>query len=297
MNIQIRDILKNAIDLHVHIGPEIIPRKYTAQTLVASEYGKLAGVVAKNHFYATSPLLSSADANPDIRYVGSIVLNNAVGGMNPEAIYAASLVTKAPLVVWFPTINAEQFLKNNKYEIAPEWVQDKSLRLKSAAETKPVRVTSNGALLPETKAVIQMIASVSGVLATGHIAADESMLVARYARGLDIPVIVTHPIYQHINMPLEQQKELASIGCYMEQPYSMYSMDGISIAAIADQIKAVGPDSVVLSSDVGQSFSPSPSEALETYAELLVTEGIPLQWIEEMLVTNPRSILGMKKDS
>lgn len=296
MNKQIRTILEKAVDLHVHIGPEIIPRKYTAETLLNSEAGRLAGVVTKNHFFATGPLLSPDKTNPDIRYVGSIVLNNAVGGMNPEAVYAASLVSQKPLVVWFPTINAAQFLKKNKYEIAPEWVQDKTLRLKSAAETSPVLVTNKGLLLPETKAVIEMIASIKGVLATGHIAADESMVVARYARSLGVSVIVTHPIYQHINMPLKQQKDLAGIGCYMEQSYSMYSMDGISIAELANQIKAVGPASVVLSSDVGQEFSMSPSQALETFAELLVTEGIPLQWIEEMLVTNPRNILGIKKD-
>ncbi len=286
----IEDIIKQAIDLHVHIGPEVIPRKYTAQTLAEAEQSKLGGAVLKNHFYPTAAMFDQQSIN-GIELYGSIVLNNAVGGMNPEAVYAASLVSKKPLIVWFPTINAEQFLRTNNYEIAPEWVEDKSLKLKSTDETTPVKVTEKGKLLPEAVQVIDMIAQVKGVLATGHIAAEESMLVANYARSLNVSVIITHPIYQHINMSIEQQKQLAQLGCYMEQPYSMYSMDGISIKEIAEQIKAVGPAWVILSSDVGQTFSPSPSEALKLYCELLLKEGITEDELKIMLVKNPRDFL------
>lgn len=283
-------IITQAIDLHVHIGPEIIPRKFTAQSLATTEEGRLAGAVAKNHSYPTAGMFDTNTIDGFELY-GSIVLNNSVGGLNSEAVYAASLASRRPLVVWLPTINSEQFLLKNKYEIAPEWVEDKGLTLKASQDVSPVRVTSNGQLLPETKQVIDMIAQVGGVLATGHIASEESLLVAQYARQNDIPVIITHPIYQHIAMPIDVQKKLAKQGCFLEQPYSMYSMDGISIKAITDQIKAVGPESVVLSSDVGQIFSPSPSEALLQYAKLLVKEGIPLQWIQTMMVDNPRKIL------
>lgn len=293
MNRQLTNIITQAIDLHVHIGPEIIPRKYTAQALADTERGNIAGCVLKNHFYPTAGMFDIKDII-DIQLFGSCVLNNSVGGMNAEAIYAASLVAPKPLVVWFPTINSEQFLRSNKYEIAPEWVEDRSIRLKSASETIPVLVSINSRLLPEVKRVIEMIALVKGVLATGHIAANESFLVAKYARRLNIPVIVTHPIYQYINMPINMQKELAAMGCYIEQSYSMFSMDGVAIAKIANQIKAVGANSVVLSSDVGQSFSPSPSTALRLFCELLLKKGIGLRELETMLVKNPRIILQIK---
>ncbi len=289
MNKKLRNIIGQAFDLHVHVGPEVIPRKYTVASLAQTETGKLKGCALKNHFYPTAALLPSEQ--DDFELFGSVVLNNAVGGMNPEAVFAASLVAPKPLIVWFPTINSEQFLKTNKYEIAPEWVEDKSLRLKSADETRAVRVTADGKLLPETKQVIEMIAQVGGVLATGHIAAEESVLVARFARSLSVPVIITHPIYQHINMNTTQQKKLAELGCFMEQPYSMYSMDKIPIAKIVQQIKVVGADSVILSSDVGQTFSPSPSEALMKFAKLLMAESITIKEVEQMLVKNPRKIL------
>lgn len=293
---KLSEILLQAIDMHVHIGPEVIPRKFTAQTLAQQEARKLRGCVLKNHFYPTAGMFDSA-VTTDLELYGSIVLNNSVGGLNPDAVYAASLVSKGPLIVWLPTINAVQFLATNGYEVAPEWVADKSLKLRPAAEVVPVEVTRNNRLLAQTKRLIQMIARVKGVLATGHIGFDESRLVAAYARSLGVPVIITHPIYQHIAMPITVQKELALLGCYLEQSYSMFSMDGIPITKIATQIKRVGPESIILSSDVGQPFSPDPSQALEIFAKLLVTEGIPLQWIKIMMVENPRKILKITKET
>jgi hypothetical protein len=92
-------------------------------------------------------------------------------------------------------------------------------------------------------------------------------------------------------MPIEIQIELAQKGCFMEQSYSMASIDGISVVEIASQIKAVGAKSVVLSSDVGQKFSVPPSQALFEFARLLMRQGIPIKDIETMLVTNPVELL------
>jgi hypothetical protein len=293
MDYKIIEIVKRAYDLHVHIGPEVIPRKFTAQSLEIAEKDNLAGCVLKNHYYSSAAMFD-AKAVDGIELFGSVVLNNSVGGMNSEAIFAASFVSKQPILVWFPTINSEQFLRSNKYEIAPEWVEDKSLKLKPANEVRPVMATSDGELLPKTKKVIETIALVKGVLATGHIAAKECILVAQLARSMGVPVIITHPIYQHISMTIEQQKYLAGLGCFIEQTYSMYSMDSYSIAAIADQIKAVGPRFVVLSSDVGQKFSPKPSEALAIFAKLLVGQGFTLKDIETMMIANPKKVLGIQ---
>lgn len=290
MKSKLKDIVANAYDLHVHIGPEIIPRKYTARTLLSSEKGKLKGAVLKNHFYPTVPMIEP-NKDDGLALFGCVVLNNSVGGMNAEVVYAMSLISENTFFVWMPTINAEQFLRCNKYEIAPEWVADKSIKLKSAEKTSPVKVSRNGGLTPDTILTINMVAEVGAVLATGHIGSDESVLAAEYARGLGVQVVITHPIYQHINMPIETQKRLAKAGCYLEQSYSMFSMDGIAIEKIAEQIKNVGADSVILSSDVGQEFSPSPSEALLDFAKKLMEVGITIEEIEKMLVENPKKIL------
>ena len=114
--------VKNFIDLHVHIGPEVIPRKFTVNTVAKEEKGKIAGMALKSQFFPTTPLIKSENKGEGIILVGSVTLNNSVGGLNPDAIYASARISEAPIIVWFPTISAGQFLDNSKYEIPPEWV-------------------------------------------------------------------------------------------------------------------------------------------------------------------------------
>lgn len=290
-------LIKRAIDLHVHVGPEVIPRKYTAVTLAAAEQGKLAGAVLKNHFYPTVTTIAQ-DKQAECRLTPGLVLNNFVGGLNADAVYAMSLVADGPFVVWFPTVHAEQFLRSGEYEIAPEWVADKTLKLRPANQVKPVIVSRNGQLVPQAKNVIKAVSQSNAVLATGHISWQESELVALEAKRQQVrAVIVTHPIYQRIAMPLPAQRRLTRLGCYMEHCFSMYALDGIPITEIVKQIKTLGARYCVLSSDVGQAFSPSPSQALAKFAQLLLAEGISMDELETMLVVNPRRILGIPEQT
>lgn len=291
---KLKDIIRRAIDIHLHIGPEIIPRKYTVETLINEECGKIGGFVLKNHFYPTTPFIKKVKPPDKLRLFGSIVLNSAVGGLNPEAIYAANLIASMPIIVWLPTIHAENFLKQSPYEIAPEWINRKDFLARKAKDIKPVIVVKNKRLTKLAITVLQMIKRCNAVLATGHISWNESMLLANKAIDIGIrKVVITHPIYQKINMPIRVQKELAKKGCFIEQPFSMYSIDKIPIKKITEQIKQVGSRFVILSSDVGQTFSLSPSEALLQFATLLKSEGINENQLFDMMVRNPKRLLGI----
>ena len=77
----------------------------------------------------------------------------------------------------------------------------------------------------------------------------------------------------------------------MEHCYSMYTIDKIPIEKIAGQIKAVGAKNCILSSDVGQTFSPPPSEAMYLFAKLLLESDITLKELEIMMVKNPTGLI------
>lgn len=294
MSMIIRNIIKQAIDIHLHVGPEVIPRKYTTESFVAAEAGKIRGAVLKNHFYPTQPFINEVEDRKGMQLFGGIVLNNAVGGMNPEVIYASYLLSKKPIMVWFPTINAENFLKKSEFEIAPEWVNKKGFSGRKAKYVNPVKIMNGKVLTKEAIEILRMIKKCNAVLATGHISWEESMLVVSEAIKIGInKIVITHPIYQRINMPIDVQKKLAKKGCFIEQSYSMYAIDKIPIAKIAGQIKEVGSGNVILSSDVGQTFSPSPSEALYMFSQLLKKEGITNNELFTMLVTNPKKLLSI----
>ena len=292
----LKAIIATSIDMHVHIGPEVIPRRYTVQSLAASETGALAGAVLKNHFYPTAAL---AQSSPEFTEFGAVVLNWPVGGLNSEAIRASALISDNPIVVWLPTIHAAQFLDNSEYELAPEWLSGKAMALRRARDIRGITLFANNGLSDALSEAAQNVAKTvrdfGAVLATGHVSFDEAAAIASYALEIGVrAVIVTHPVYQRIAMPIAVQQDLAKRGCYMEVCYSMYSLDDIPVRKLADQIKAIGPKQTILSSDVGQLSSESPSEALVKFCQLLLQQDIPVKWLEMMLVTNPRQILGVK---
>lgn len=287
MNTKLINIIKQAIDIHVHIGPEIIPRKYTVSSLIRTEQGKIGGFVLKNHFYPTVPFVNEVKNMNGLKVFGSIVLNNAVGGLNAEAIYASTLISKLPIIVWFPTINAENFLRKSEFEIAPEWVQDDTFNTRKANDVESIRLTKKNVV-----EVLRIIKDCNATLATGHISWQESVRVVELAEKIGVKnIVITHPIYQKIAMPISIQKKLAKKGCFMEQSYSMCSIDKIPIQKIAEQIKSVGYRNVILSSDMGQTFSPPPSQALYQFSTLLQKEGVDIKNLYQMLVINPKKLM------
>lgn len=293
-----RKILQQAIDLHIHIGPEIIPRKFTLPELVDYEKGKLKGVGVKNHFFPTIAMgkLSAQDGSPFV--INSVVLNHYVGGFNPDIIRASAELSEKPIIVWFPTLHTEKFLQSQKFEIPEEWVDPKMrerLKLRPTQSIKALTVfDGDKKISKETEGVLYTIKENGAILATGHLSWQESYELVKFAAkkiGID-KIIITHPIYQKIDMPIEIQKELAKLGALIEHCYSMYSIDKIPIGKIVQQIKEVGVNNCILSSDVGQTFSKSPSESLTDFIALLEQEGIVEDEIKTMLIKNPVRLVG-----
>jgi hypothetical protein len=289
---KLEDIIKQSIDMHVHIGPDLIPRKYTLQSLLIEEKGKIGGFVLKNHFYPTAPFIQEIKQSSEIKLYGGVVLNNTIGGLNPEAIYASSMLVDSPIVVWFPTIHARNFLMKSQYEIAPEWVNNKNFIARKSKEVCSIDVVVNNKLTVDAIAVLKAIKKCKAVLATGHISWQEAVIVANKALELGITkIILTHPIYQKIAMPIAIQQQLAQEGCFIEIPYSMFSIDSISLEQIIAQISTIHPKNIILSSDVGQPFSASPSQSLSSFVAKLIKRGVSMDAIFTMLVDNPQRLL------
>src|SRR3989344_518394 len=171
--------VKSFIDLHVHIGPEILPRKFTVSKLIKEQKGKIRGIALKNHLYPTMPLIKSENTD-ELLLIGSVTLNNYIGGLNSDAIYASAKISENPIIVWFPTINADNFLKRSKYEIPPEWV-NKGFRSRLSKDVKGIRIMENEKLSQEAFNVLKAIKENNCILATGHVSWEEAELLVREA--------------------------------------------------------------------------------------------------------------------
>jgi hypothetical protein len=281
------------IDVHFHTGPEIIPRKFNVEEFAEKESGKLRGAVLKNHMYSTQAMIDSLDTE-EIELFGAVALNRFTGGMNSDTVRASAEISDKPLTVWFPTLDAENFLEKKEYEIPPEWTEGAYSR--KADDVEPVKVSENGELTDETIEVIEAIAETGSVLATGHISWQEAKKVTEKALELGVEkIVLTHPIYGPIDMPVEVQKELAeNEEVYVEELYAMNRIDGIPVEEIAGQIREVGPENVVLGSDMGQIGKPSSREALKIFAEALIDEGFTEKEIRTMTVENPAEVLDLE---
>jgi hypothetical protein len=296
---EISELVRDAYDLHFHIGPDILPRKYTVEELVREEAGRIRGVALKSHSIPTIGLINSLKKD-GIDLIGSITLNYFMGGFNESAIYASAVMSKEyPIFVWFPTVHAENHLIHNKsqYEIPPEWVKDPNFKPRTKYDLKAIKVTDwAGKLIRKADACLKTVEEMGCVVATGHVSWQEAKKLAEECLGRGLKVIVTHPMQRDIAMPLEVQVELARKGAYIEYCYIMYlDRDYPEDYPLDEQVrcmKAIGADKVILTSDAGQKRNPGSTESLTEYVKLLQQHGMGNGDFKRMLVDNPKRILG-----
>ena len=274
--------LRGMVDIHVHSDPDSVPRSIDAfgAARAAAERG-VRSIVLKNHYEPTAGLAWLARKQiPGIEIFGGIALNRSVGGVNPAAVDRMTKVKGGfGKVVWMPTFDAENQVRFSK-------------------ESRPfVAVSRNGALLPEVKEVLDLIAKNNLVLATGHSTPAESLMMIREAKARGVKhIVVTHPAIDPVRMSTAQMKVAAGLGAYLE--FVTNAVIGNSAlykpAEYAAMIRAAGPEFSILSSDLGQAGNPLHCDGLEQMFALLRQNGFSVYEIEKMAKTNPAKLLGLE---
>src|SRR5712691_5620565 len=160
-------VLVGTIDIHVHSDPDNVPRSIDGLDVAKLARAKgMRGIVLKNHYDPTAGLafLARKEA-PGLEVFGGIDLNLTVGGMNAVAVEHLTQVAGGwGRFVWMSTFDAENQVRYSR-------------------ENRPfVSVSRNGELLPEVKQVITVIAKHGLVLATGHVAPAEGLLLLAEGR-------------------------------------------------------------------------------------------------------------------
>src|SRR6202451_3692376 len=154
-------------------------------------------------------------AVPGVQALGAIVLNRAVGGMNPLAVEVAA--REDVRTVWLPTVDSV----NESHERdapagakVPVWVKLQLELREQGIEIPPVAVVDErGALLPETIAVLERVAHHDLLLATGHLSRDEIFTVVDAARAAGITqIVITHPEFPAQSLAIDDQIVLARGG-------------------------------------------------------------------------------------
>lgn len=274
--------LAGVIDLHAHAGPDTADRSIDAIDLakLARDRG-MRGFVLKNHGQSTASLVYAArKAVPGIEVFGGIALNRSAGGINAAAVEEmANTKGGWGRVVWMPTRDAEYGTRNARGEPRPF-----------------VSVARDGQLLPEVKNILKIMAARKLTLATGHSSPTEDLLLIREAKAAGVEhIIVTHPMATAVGMSVDQMKEAAALGAYLELAYGhLLGSQGLKIEAYAAAIRAIGPEHVVLSTDLGQPGNPMHPDGMDAFMREMAKQGFSKEAIDRMTKTNPAAVLGLE---
>ncbi|WP_216595672.1 DUF6282 family protein [Myxosarcina sp. GI1] len=284
--------IQGAIDFHVHSAPDITPRSVDDFELakMAADEGMKA-IVLKNHVTPTADRAILANKIvPNIQLYGGVVLNYAVGGLNPDAVEIMYKIGEGKgKVVWLPTIDADYH------------------RQMFHKQGRGIKVANSGKLLPKTLKILELVAKYDLVLETGHISPEEVELVVEKARELGIKkILITHAIADVPGLSVTQMQQVANMGAFLELTYVNYLMgknspieahqnwQQVSIADMAAAIKSIGAEHFVLSTDLGRSFDPKPVVGYQKFVTELSAAGISQSEIEMMSQINPSQLLGIK---
>jgi Family of unknown function (DUF6282) len=279
---QASDLLRGTLDIHVHSDPDNVPRSVDGLDAARQARAKgMRGLVLKNHYDPTAGLayLARKEA-PGLEVFGGIDLNLPVGGMNAAAVEHMTQVNGGwGRLVWMSTFDAENQVRYSK-------------------ENRPfVSVSKNGELLPETKAVIAVIARHNLVLATGHVSAQEALLLLREGHGQRVEhMVVTHAMNAPILMNVAQMREAAKDGAFIEfVGGSLTAADAQArLDRYADAIRQVGPQFCILSSDLGQKNNALPVDGYAAFLQAMGARGVTERDVNLMSKENPAKLLGLR---
>jgi Family of unknown function (DUF6282) len=186
-------------------------------------------------------------------------------------------------IVWLPTQDSENDARMRK-------------------NTQWVPIQKDGKLLPNVLELIDFIVQHPDiVLETGHISAEEVLMVTHEARQRGVRhVVVTHAMYYVENMSIPQMQQAAKDGAFIE-----FDADGPyvgppprkTMADYAEAIRQIGAQYCILATNFGSIKNPPfpmhPQGLLE-FMQALHKEGLSVDDINLMAKTNPALALGLK---
>ena len=273
-----RTLLRGSVDIHVHAAPDPFTARRTNSRELArlSREAGMGGIVLKSHDYPTQPLAWALNDEFDgIDVYGSMALDWGVGGLNPDAVQVSLNI--GARVVWMPTFDAA----NSRGRSGHFFSKGPGISVLDDA----------GNLVPACHDILDLLHAHDAVLASGHIAPNETLALLREARRRGVRSVITHASF---GIPVEVQQELAALGVFIEHCglAAFRADDGESVRSIAEQIRAVGIEHAICSTDLGQAQNPDPPLGFGIWIDCLLEQGFTASEVRQMVQENPRALLG-----
>ena len=278
-------LLRGSYDIHQHSGPSATTERLFDELDLAIQacYVGQGGIVFKNHdtpstrsVLIVQKVVDEWAAEHDkkkIELFGGVVLNNTVGGLNPEAVVAAYRL--GGKYVWLPNLDSNHHRK---------------VTLEGEGQGIDL-IDENDNVVPKMKDVLELIAEGDMVLGVGHQSTRERLMVVKEAIRIGVKRIEIN----HVNYPMtwltpEQCKDFADLGAFI----GIYAMDMGNFYTMEEVMaiyEAVGPERIVLGSDCGHVGLPY---SLDGYRRLILEfliRGVPDEHVKLMCQINAYNLL------
>jgi len=284
--------IEGMIDFHVHSSPDVFGRAIDDNEVARKAVeARMGALVLKNHVMETGAraFLAKRHVEGKIPIFGGIVLNGPYG-VNPEAVqWMWRMEGGLGKVVWLPTFDADNHVKT--FKDAPEGIKV---------------VDGQGKVLPAVIEVMKICAKQNLILCTGHSSGSEALALVKQAKDVGVKhVVVTHAMFTVNNMSMEQIKQAASMGAKIEIDFLgalmgpnahmawMRHWKNVSVKDNANMIKEIGPQNVMMGSDLGQTGNPSHIDGLKAMVAGLKADGLTDAQIKMVARDNAAAMLGL----
>jgi hypothetical protein len=278
--------LEGMYDLHIHPAPSIQRRRVTALEAAKLASGaKMAGVLFLDHTYNTTMMADTInEMGFQAKAFGSILLNEAVGGLSPSVVeIALALGTKQ---IQMPTYSSkghhdaygdDQKIFPYKKRVKPFYILD-----------------DNGRLIREVEDILELARHANCFIGSGHLTALEVDALVRRAKELGCKVVANSVSTDMPGYPLDIQTQWAGDLVFMEHDYLAVTdvpHATTPIATVVEQIRAVGAERCVLGTDAGNMKLPDNVASMIDFVGRLLEAGLTDKEIDFMTRRNPRIIL------
>lgn len=290
------EAIRGACDLQVHVAPDVIERRTDDIDLARDFLARgLRGFVLKSHYVPTAERAKVVSrAVPGIEAYGAIALNHSVGGLNPVAVEIAG--RSGNKIVWFPTVDAANETAGRPdggSEKLPFWAKIQREIAEAGITRAPITVLdSNGDISEDTRQCLELIARHDMILATGHLGRHEIFPLVKTARESGVTrIVVTHAEFPSQNLTGDEQRQLADLGAIIEHCFTTYHTNKASWETVFANIRRVGIEQNMLSTDLGQATNPPVAEGFAMFAQKLLDAAFTKAEINAMAVSVPARLL------
>ncbi len=319
-----QELLKGAIDIHVHPGPHLksSPRRLDPiEAAIEARDAGMRAIVLKDVFEMSNGIAWLVNRHvPNFRVYGGLIMNTVYGGMNPRAFKTAIHYGDGAKYLDFGAHSTYYQAAKEGRNVDGQFVPLSNLypKFKTEELDRCICIPVEEDPGPELDEILRLLAENPGIyLDTGHVSAEEAIRLVELGQEYGYERIVVSSAVAKI-ATLEQLSHVASKGAfiefsiaaytapqmiplthyYVEQEYAsidegMTGTPGRGIREVAEQIQGIGPEHCIMSTDFGRYALSGPVEGLREFIACMLDLGLSGDEIRTMIKDNPEKLLGL----